>query len=97
MKPFSIALAQLNCIVGDIGGNVARIVSACNRARDALGCSIVVFPELAVTGYPPEDLLLRGDFMSEVETGVEHLSRKIEGISAIIGHPWREQPLYLLP
>ena len=55
-----LALAQLNVIVGDLAGNRARIVAAIGEAR-AAGADLVVFPELAVTGYPPEDLLLRPD------------------------------------
>jgi NAD+ synthase (glutamine-hydrolysing) len=94
-KSFSIVLAQLNCTVGDISGNTAHIIDACTRAREALDCKLIVFPELALTGYPPEDLLLRNDFMLEVEKGLEKVSGKIEGITAVIGHPFRcERALY---
>ena len=88
---FSIVLAQLNCTVGDIDGNTARIIDVCGRARDTLECKLVVFPELALTGYPPEDLLLRDDFILEVERGLERIGREIEGVTAIIGHPFRDQ------
>ena len=88
---FSIVLAQLNCTVGDIGGNTAQIIDACRRARDTLECQIVVFPELALTGYPPEDLLLRDDFILEVERGLERIGTEIEGVTAVIGHPFRDQ------
>ena len=88
---FSIVLAQLNCTVGDIDGNTARIIDVCRRSRDTLECKLVVFPELALTGYPPEDLLLRDDFILEVERGLERIGGEIEGVTAIIGHPFRDQ------
>jgi NAD+ synthase (glutamine-hydrolysing) len=57
-----IALAQINSTVGDLDGNAARIVGRTREAR-AAGADLVLFPELAVTGYPPEDLLFRPDFL----------------------------------
>jgi len=59
-----LALAQVNATVGDIAGNVRKILSACDRAKEA-GARLVVFPEMVVTGYPPEDLLLRASFLEE--------------------------------
>jgi NAD+ synthase (glutamine-hydrolysing) len=88
---FSIVLAQLNCTVGDIDGNTAQIIDVCRRVRDSLECKIVVFPELALTGYPPEDLLLRGDFILEVERGLERIGNEIKDVTAVIGHPFRDQ------
>ena len=59
-----IALAQLNPIVGDLDGNVAKIIAAYDEA-DAAGCDLVAFPELAITGYPPEDLVLKPGFVQQ--------------------------------
>ena len=61
MAPLRIAACQLNTIVGDLDGNVEMIVSAYEEAADA-GCDIALFPELTVSGYPPEDLLLKSAF-----------------------------------
>ena len=64
MKPFRIALAQINTTVGDIAGNTRKILDSVARAR-AAGAALVVFPELTITGYPPEDLLLRISFIEK--------------------------------
>jgi NAD+ synthase (glutamine-hydrolysing) len=63
-KPLRLALAQINVTVGDIAGNVRKVLSSCGRAREA-GAQLVVFPEMVLTGYPPEDLLLRASFVEE--------------------------------
>lgn len=81
-----IALAQVNCIVGDLDGNAARILDYANRAR-AQGAEILVTPELALTGYPPEDLLLRDGFFAACEYTLLELARQIEGIIVVVGHP----------
>ena len=64
---FGVALAQLNLIVGDLPGNQRRITDSAAYARDTLNCRFVVFPELAISGYPPEDLLQRPAFVSDCE------------------------------
>ena len=84
MKPLRIALAQINTTVGDIAGNARKILAYSERARGA-GASIVVFPELALTGYPPEDLLLRASFIEENLSAWRDLARKISGITAVVG------------
>ena len=84
-----IALAQLDFLVGDVAGNVARIAAAAARARDELRADCVVFPELALTGYPPEDLLLRPALDERVRAGLERLAREVRGIDLIVGHPRR--------
>ena len=61
-----VALAQLNLLVGDVAGNAARAVAEAHRARDEFGARLVVFPELTLTGYPPEDLLLHAGLRAEV-------------------------------
>ena len=65
MTRLRIALAQINPTVGDLDGNVAKIVHAYEQA-EAAGCDIVAFPELAITGYPPEDLVLKPGFVAEI-------------------------------
>jgi NAD+ synthase (glutamine-hydrolysing) len=62
MRTLRVALAQLNTTVGDLAGNSERILDAARRAADA-GADLVAFPELAITGYPPEDLLIRAPFI----------------------------------
>ena len=82
-----IAIAQLNMLVGDIDGNRRRIADWAARARDELGAQAVIFPELALTGYPPEDLLLRPALLDQVECNVSELAAEIQGISVILGYP----------
>src|SRR5512134_3720812 len=81
-----IAIAQINLIVGDLGGNVGRIVEFAERAR-AGGARLMVTPELAVCGYPPEDLLLRDDFIDACERAVGDLAARVAGITLVVGHP----------
>lgn len=86
----SIALAQINPVVGDIAGNVARIRAA--RAQAAAdSAQLVVFPELTVSGYPPEDLVLKGAFLDAIEQAVEELAKDTadEGPAMLVGAPWR--------
>ena len=90
MKTLPIGLAQFNFHLGDIDGNVRRIISVCEQARDMLGCRIVVFPELAVTGYPPEDLLFRQDFLEKAESGVAAIASAVHDIGVVVGHPCRD-------
>ena len=86
-RALKLALAQLNFTVGDIAGNCAMIHDAAVTARDDLGCDLVIFPELAVTGYPPEDLLLRADFLERVSRAVGELRNAVEGIALLYGYP----------
>lgn len=81
-----IAIAQMNCIVGDIAANVAKISSAINEAK-VLGASLLVTPELSLCGYPPEDLLLRQDFLNACASALERLSQTVQDITVIVGHP----------
>lgn len=90
-QSLSIALAQLNLVVGDIEGNVDRVVDAAARARDDLAADVIVFPELTLTGYPPEDLLLREDFLRDAERGVARVCERIGGITCLVGHPEQRQ------
>ena len=82
-----VAIAQLNLLVGDIAGNCSRILAAAETARDDLGADLVVFPELGVSGYPPEDLLLRADFLRQCRSAVERLAEKAVNICMVVGFP----------
>jgi NAD+ synthase (glutamine-hydrolysing) len=88
-----LALAQINTVVGDLDGNGERILQRLAEAKQQ-EADIVVFPELAVTGYPPEDLLLRPSFVRAAQAKAEELSREARGIVALIGVPWLERDLY---
>jgi len=76
----------MHVTVGDLAGNVERVVDFAGRAREG-GADVVVTPELAVCGYPPEDLLLRDDFMRDCAEAVEELTRRVRGITLVVGHP----------
>jgi NAD+ synthase (glutamine-hydrolysing) len=81
-----IALAQFNALVGDLEGNAARILDCAQRAREQ-GASILVTPELALCGYPPEDLLLRTGFNLACLDALYRLARSVSGITVVVGHP----------
>jgi NAD+ synthase (glutamine-hydrolysing) len=85
-----IVMAQLDFPVGAIDANAGRVIDACRRARDELAADVIVFPELCICGYPPEDLLLRPHFQDYVEQAVERVTREVRDIVAIIGHPLRQ-------
>ena len=81
-----IALAQLNFTVADIKTNTAKIIAAIAEAKQQQA-DLVVFPELSVTGYPPEDLLLRPDFIRQAQAAVDEIKLHTQGIVAVIGSP----------
>ena len=81
-----IGIAQINCTIGDLPGNSEKIIQAAEQAKQA-GATLLVTPELALSGYPPEDLLLRSDFNEACESALKRLAQKIEGITVIVGHP----------
>lgn len=85
----SIAVAQINLNVGNCRENANSIIESATRARDDHNAKLVVFPELTITGYPPEDLLLRNDFLEASERAVEHVIESVHGIAMVFGHPWR--------
>ena len=85
-----LALGQLNLLVGDVSGNAEKMIAATRRARDELKAHVVVFPELALTGYPPEDLLLRADLSVRVELALGEMLKGISGIDVIVGYPKRQ-------
>lgn len=84
-----IALAQINCTVGDLAGNAASIRAAANRAK-AAGATLLLTPELALSGYSPEDLLLRDDFYAQCTAALDSLLDAAHGITIVVGHPLRE-------
>lgn len=85
-----VAMAQINVTVGDISGNRDLILAAMREARDELGADVLLTSELALTGYPPEDLVLRPGFMSRTHDVVAELLQQVSGIDLLLGHPWRE-------
>src|SRR5690606_32431581 len=84
--PVSIAVAQLNLTVGDLVGNADRIIAALDEAR-AAGAQLMLTPELALSGYPPEDLLLRPDFHRAAAREVERIAAAAQGVTVVLGHP----------
>jgi NAD+ synthase (glutamine-hydrolysing) len=88
-----LALAQINTTVGDLDGNRDRIVAALFEAR-AAGADLVLVPELAVTGYPPEDLLLRPGFLRAAEESLQEIAREATDVVALVGFPHLDRDLY---
>jgi NAD+ synthase (glutamine-hydrolysing) len=88
-----LALAQINPVVGDLGGNRDLILSRLEGAKTQ-GADVVLFPELAVTGYPPEDLLLRPGFVRAAESTVEEIARETRGTTVLVGAPHFDRDLY---
>jgi NAD+ synthase (glutamine-hydrolysing) len=83
-----IAIAQINCTVGNLAGNAAKIVDFAQRAK-AQGASIMLTPELSLCGYPPEDLLLRDGFYRACDEVLNELAKKLNGIDVLVGHPYQ--------
>ncbi|SCY16900.1 NAD+ synthase (glutamine-hydrolysing) [Nitrosospira sp. Nl5] len=81
-----LAIAQINCIVGDLSGNTGKVLDYARRAKNA-GAKLVITPELAVSGYPPEDLLLREGFHLACRDALADLAKEIYGITLLVGHP----------
>jgi NAD+ synthase (glutamine-hydrolysing) len=94
-EPLRVALAQINPTVGDLPGNSRKIKEWIGRARDE-GAQLVVFPELALTGYPPEDLLLKTHFVDSAGAALEELARETEDgdLVALVGFPERREDVY---
>ena len=88
-----LALAQIDATVGDLAGNERKIVDRLEQARDA-GARLVLFPECAVTGYPPEDLLIKDHFLRDTREAVERIAEHTEGLVAVVGFPERSQDVY---
>ena len=88
-----VALAQINTVVGDIDGNRARILERLEESR-AAQADLVLFPELAVTGYPPEDLLLRPDFLRAARASLELITAETHGLACLVGVPHLARDLF---
>ena len=84
-RTFRLALAQINPTVGDIAGNTAKILDYLERAREAQA-DLVAFPELAITGYPPEDLLFKRSFLTDNVAAMEKVAAASQGIAVVLGY-----------
>ncbi len=84
-----IAIAQMNCVVGDLAGNAAKIDDNARRAL-AAGADLMLTPELSLCGYPPEDLLLREDFCDACDLALRKLALALPALAVMVGHPLRE-------
>lgn len=93
MSRLRIGLGQINATVGDFEGNTTKIVSVLRAARES-GTDVVAFPELAVCGYPPEDLLLRPGFIADCRRAIDRITSETAGLTAIVGFPEREVDLH---
>ena len=93
MRTLRLGLAQINTTVGDLEGNVAKVLEYVGRARE-LGVDLVSFPELTITGYPPEDLLLRPRFIDDNLAALEQVVGACQGITAVVGFVDRKDDIY---
>lgn len=89
-RTLRLVMAQINPCIGDIAGNAELVIDAAARARDDHGAQLVVFPELVMTGYPPEDLLFRPGLYRRLDEALARIKRETKGIVAVIGLPERE-------
>ena len=88
--PIRLAMAQIDPTVGDLEGNERLIAGQIERARDG-GADLVLLPELCLSGYPPEDLLFRDDFLDACREALESLAGEVEGVVALVGFPERAE------
>src|SRR5881227_1123558 len=93
MSRIRIALCQLNTTVGDLDGNVGRILDALDQA-EAAGADLAAFPELAITGYPPEDLVLKPGFVNDNLEALEKLAARTGRCAAVVGFVDAGRDLY---
>lgn len=84
-----VALAQKNFLVGDINGNAEIVIAAAKQARDEQNADIVLFPELCITGYPPEDLLFRDSIVTRSKQALERIKQELTDIAVVVGYPSR--------
>jgi NAD+ synthase (glutamine-hydrolysing) len=90
-----IALAQLNLFVGDVGGNTQRVIDTAAEARDRLKADLVLFPELSLSGYPPEDLLFHKGMRRQVAAALERVRNEVSGIATMLGYPdYTDEAIY---
>ncbi|MFC4309474.1 NAD+ synthase [Steroidobacter flavus] len=90
-----IALAQLNLFVGDVAGNAQRLIDTSAQARDDMRADLVLFPELSLSGYPPEDLLFHSGLRRQVKTAMDRVRNETSGITVVAGYPeYAEEGIY---
>jgi NAD+ synthase (glutamine-hydrolysing) len=90
-----IALAQLNLFVGDVAGNAQRLIDTSAQARDDMQADLVLFPELSLSGYPPEDLLFHSGLRRQVKTALDRVRSETSGITVVAGYPeYAEEGIY---
>lgn len=93
VRTLRLALAQINSTVGDLTGNVEKISEKIEKARESK-VDLIAFPELAITGYPPEDLLLKPQFIEENLQALQKVAKQCKGLTAIVGFVDREEDIY---
>src|SRR5205085_7852513 len=93
MRPLRLGLAQINATVGDLAGNRDRVAASIDRAR-AAGVDVLAFPEMAITGYPPEDLLLKPSFIDRAIEVTRELAARTAGMTVVVGTVDRDFDLY---
>jgi len=86
-----IVIAQINLLLGDINRNARRVISLAQQARDQHQADVIVFPELTLTGYPPEDLLLRPALHAQVNQAIEEIAAAARGVAILFGAPLRQE------
>jgi len=87
----TVVMGQIDPIVGDISGNVDLIIDAAQRAKNDCNADIIVFPEMTITGYPPEDLLLRQGLYDQVNTALNRLCESVTDIVCVVGYPMMDE------
>jgi NAD+ synthase (glutamine-hydrolysing) len=88
-KKLRVAFAQLDFFVGDVAGNLKKHIEAAEHARDKLKADVIIFPELSLSGYPPEDLLFRSTFVEECNNALATFQSTVKNIHCLIGHPYQ--------
>lgn len=87
----TVVMAQIDPIVGDISGNVKRIIDAAHQAKELHSADIVVFPEMTITGYPPEDLLLRDGLYPQIHQALSKIGEQVLDVVCVIGYPMMDE------
>lgn len=86
-KKLRVVLGQLNLCVGDLAGNLTKLINSAHTARDSLKADLIIFPELCLTGYPPEDLLFRKAFLEQANDAFNEFKNQVENIYCVVSHP----------
>lgn len=90
-ESIKVVMAQINPIVGDISGNVTLIIESARQAKKDLNADIIVFPEMTITGYPPEDLLFRPAIYEQINEGLSQICEKVQDIVLVLGYPMMDE------